>query len=67
MSERNYVNVSLHKKVARIIEIMLEEDPRILERSISDFVHTAVNDKIESRYLLFPDLKNKVLTRLNTE
>ena len=65
--ERRYTNVSLHKKVARVIEIMIEEDPRILERNISDFVHTAVNDKIESRYILFPDLKEKILSRLAKE
>ena len=66
MSQRKYDNISLHKKTKEVIKILIE-DPRILERNVSDFVHTAVKDKIDSLYILFPDLKDTVLASLGSK
>lgn len=59
MNEQNYKRVSIYKPLLAQIEKVLE-DERITQRNISEFIHSAIRDKIESYLVLFPDLKDNI-------
>ncbi|OLS32198.1 MAG: hypothetical protein HeimAB125_11360 [Candidatus Heimdallarchaeota archaeon AB_125] len=58
-----YSTVRIDEEILKIIDELLE-DQKVMYRSRSEFVHGAVREKIESYFVLFPDLKSDVETSL---